>query len=152
MVLIPPPSSAPRCRMRLFRFTSFFALGHQRHLTLTFHDMLLMLCAVAKRPSQWPWYDRDVCSHHQHDRLPLASPEVLQGFPYQCGISGPTCVAHRVLDLYLRARTASPTQPEVIPVAKSCKTCSIATFVVATARILRSIDRSADVRMFLPLE
>lgn len=106
MVLIHPPSSAPRCRMRLFRFTSFFALGHQRHLTLTFHDMLLMLCAVAKRPSQWPWYDRDVCSHHQHDRLPLASPEVLQGFPYQCGISGPTCVAHRVLDLYLRARTA----------------------------------------------
>lgn len=57
--------------------------------------------------SRRPWCDCDVCSHHQHDRLPLASSEVLQGFPYQCGISAPTCVAHRVLDSYIHSHLHS---------------------------------------------
>lgn len=84
--------------------------------------------------------------------MPLAVPEVLQGPLRQCRVNVRTYAAHRAMELFLKMRMTSPTPPEVIPVADSCKTFGTVTLAVVSAWEMRQMGGFVDVRMFVPPE
>lgn len=104
------------------------------------------------RSSRSPSYHRDARSHQQQHHLLLAVLEVLQGPLRQCRVNVHTYAAHSATELLLKMRTTSPTQPEVVPVVESCKSCGTAALAVFSTWKPRQMGGFVGVRTFPPQE